>query len=510
MSFLASLRALGGSRGRLAEALAAAPGFIAPAKLVLAEVPGMGLGVVAAEPLAAGEAGSSVRSFIHSFIYALLCHTPLRTAQFASSTICATALAPLSDASSSSSTDALLSTARCSGFSRWYQGRDRTFFSRSPRTRSWPRRWRRKASKAQPSWCVFAAQVAASSMTCPSQPLHVMLALHLVFEAGNPAAAGHAYAASLPAPDAPALWPAEALAALAGTRTHGRVMARRGFVATVHQALFGDGGALPRERFAWALAVVLSRALSGTGAPYTLARACSGHSEPCRRRYGCALLRRRCRRVCGHCAAAARPRRAAVSVVRRIGAGLCNDRTLRLYGFATSRNPHDAALLPPPWPAPSADDPMRLHKAHWLSRDDVAAAAGSGTVWLSAEADASPVPVRGAGDGEALLAALRVMHAAPDDLPSLPPLPPPPLDASRPLSARNEAAARDSLARAARSALSRYPSTLEQTERALTKPDATTAAPEPAAAVRLRAALAVRAGEQRALNAVLRCAESQP
>ena len=97
-----------------------------------------------------------------------------------------------------------------------------------------------------------------------------MLALHLVFEAGNPAAAGHAYAASLPAPDAPALWPAEALAALAGTRTHGRVMARRGFVATVHQALFGDGGALPRERFAWALAVVLSRALSGSGAPYTL------------------------------------------------------------------------------------------------------------------------------------------------------------------------------------------------------------------------------------------------
>jgi hypothetical protein len=56
MSFLASLRALGGARGRLAEALAAAPGFVAPAKLSLAEVPGMGLGVVAAEPLAAGEA----------------------------------------------------------------------------------------------------------------------------------------------------------------------------------------------------------------------------------------------------------------------------------------------------------------------------------------------------------------------------------------------------------------------------------------------------------------------
>ena len=56
MSFLASLRALGGARGRLAEALVAAPGFVAPAKLALAEVPGMGLGVVAAEPLASGEA----------------------------------------------------------------------------------------------------------------------------------------------------------------------------------------------------------------------------------------------------------------------------------------------------------------------------------------------------------------------------------------------------------------------------------------------------------------------
>jgi hypothetical protein len=55
MSFLASLRALGGARGRLADALAAAPGFAAPAKLRLEEVSGMGLGVVAAEPLSAGE-----------------------------------------------------------------------------------------------------------------------------------------------------------------------------------------------------------------------------------------------------------------------------------------------------------------------------------------------------------------------------------------------------------------------------------------------------------------------
>ena len=340
------------------------------------------------------------------------------------------------------------------------------------------------------------------------QPLHVTLALHLVFESGNPAAAGHAYAASLPAPDAPALWPAEALVALAGTRTHGRVLARRGFVATVHQALFGDGSALPRERFAWALAVVLSRALSGTGAPYTLVPALDilNHADV-------ATVAHSFDAAAGEFVVTAlRPHARGEQLFLSYGAGLCNDRTLRLYGFATPRNPHDAALLPPPWPAPSADDPMRLHKAHWLSRDDVVPAASGPAVWWSAEADAAPVPVRGSGDGEALLAALRVMHAAPEDLPSLPPMPPPPLDASRPLSARNEAAARDSLARAARSALSRYPSTLEQTERALNEPGGaiTKDSAEPAAAVRLRAALAVRAGEQRALDAVLRCAEPQP
>ena len=338
------------------------------------------------------------------------------------------------------------------------------------------------------------------------QPLHVTLALHLVFEAGNPAAAGHAYAASLPAPDAPALWPAEALAALAGTRTHGRVLARRGFVATVHQALFGDSSALPRERFAWALAVVLSRALSGTGAPYTLVPALDilNHADV-------ATVAHSFDAAAGEFVVTAlRPHARGEQLFLSYGAGLCNDRTLRLYGFATPHNPHDAALLPPPWPAPSADDPMRLHKAHWLSRDDVTPAAGPpSAAWWSAEADAAPVPVRGGGDGEALLAALRVMHAAPEDLPSVPRMPPPPLDASRPLSARNEGAARDSLARAARSAMSRYPSTLEQTERALNEP-ATKDSAEPATAVRLRAALAVRAGEQRALAAVLQCAESQP
>ena len=72
-------------------------------------------------------------------------------------------------------------------------------------------------------------------------------------------------------PDVPALWPPEALAALAGTRTHAAAAARRAFVGSVHGALFGaGGGGVTRERFGWALAVILSRALSGVGAPYTL------------------------------------------------------------------------------------------------------------------------------------------------------------------------------------------------------------------------------------------------
>jgi hypothetical protein len=84
------------------------------------------------------------------------------------------------------------------------------------------------------------------------------------------------------------------------------------------------------------------------------------------------------------------------------------------------------------------------------------------------------------------------------------------VDATRPLSARNEAAARASLARAARAALARYPSTLKQTERALADATAAAAAADAgadaAASERLAAALTVRAGEQRALAAVLRAA----
>ena len=149
MSFLASLRALGGARGRLADALAGAPDFVAPSKLRVEEVAGTGLGVVAAEPLRAGETVLRVpRSLWHPF-----------------------------------SAEHALAQARAKA---------PPFVARCEQ---------------------LAAQMAAQGVAGAAKlPLHVSLALHLLFEAGNAASAGHAYAASLPAPDAPALWPPEALA----------------------------------------------------------------------------------------------------------------------------------------------------------------------------------------------------------------------------------------------------------------------------------------------------------
>jgi hypothetical protein len=184
-------------------------------------------------------------------------------------------------------------------------------------------------------------------------------------------------------------------------------------------------------------------------------------------------------------------------------------------GFAVDNNPHDVALLPPPWPARCADDPLGALKARLLQRSDVAPASaeaqqqqqGAAAAWWGADADAAPLPVRSGADAAALLATLRVMHAAPEDLTadaaaqaaagSLPPL-----DATRPLSSRNEAAARTSLRSAARAALSRYPSTLAQTERALQLQQLD----EPGAG-RTAAALRVRAGEQRALQALAAAAD---
>ena len=88
------------------------------------------------------------------------------------------------------------------------------------------------------------------------------------------------------------------------------------------------------------------------------------------------------------------------------------------------------------------------------------------------------------------------MHATPEEVPGGTDATA--LDAAAPLSARNEAAARGTLAAVARAALRRYPTPPPETERLLSLPDTPP---------RRRAALAVRAGEQRALTEVLAVAE---
>ena len=376
---------------------------------------------------------------------------------------------------------------------------------------------------------------------------------------GSPGAGGYAYVATLPTPDVPALWPPEALAALSGTRTHSAAASRRAFVTAVHTSLFGDGGGgIPYERFSWALSQILSRALSGPGAPYGLVPVLDALNHSVEPSCACVALAR-CARRCVPRAqllvarrhgfdggagefvvTALRPHAPGEQLYISYGSHLCNDRLLRLYGaaaarrtvlaggnswqtlapgFTTDGNPHDAALLPPPWPARRPDDPLTALKARTLQRADVAPvphvstgeppshpAMGSppaaGRTWWSEDVDAAPLPVRGSADAGALLAMLRVMHATEEDLSSGDAAAGPRtvLDGTRPLSARNEAAARESLHAAARAALARYPSTLEQTEVAL--PDHGTRARD-AAAARLVAALRVRAGEQRALTALL-------
>ena len=132
MPFLASLRALGGARGRLAEALAAAPGFTAPAKLALAEVPGMGLGLVAAEPLAAGESVLRVPQALWRPFSAEHALEQARTRCVPRHEYLAVAYAGTIHFAAPVERRPSLSVSSSS-----------------------PRRWLRKASKAQPSWCVL-------------------------------------------------------------------------------------------------------------------------------------------------------------------------------------------------------------------------------------------------------------------------------------------------------------------------------------------------------------------
>ena len=131
------------------------------------------------------------------------------------------------------------------------------------------------AAKAKaPAFVDHAAKVAAS-MGAPELATHAALALHVLFELGDPRSEGFAYLATLPglagkaSPSVPLLWTPTQVATLRGTPTHGRVLRRAKFVSDAHAALFpGGGGGVPLEKFAWALSSVLSRASSGDRMPY--------------------------------------------------------------------------------------------------------------------------------------------------------------------------------------------------------------------------------------------------
>ena len=113
-------------------------------------------------------------------------------------------------------------------------------------------------------------------MGAPELATHATLALHVLFELGDPRSEGFAYLATLPglagkaSPSVPLLWTPTQVATLRGTPTHGRVLRRAKFVSDAHAALFGSGGGggVPLEKFAWALSSVLSRAASGDRMPY--------------------------------------------------------------------------------------------------------------------------------------------------------------------------------------------------------------------------------------------------
>ena len=304
-----------------------------------------------------------------------------------------------------------------------------------------------------PPLCAALERVATQSGSA-RLPETVALALHVLLSSQT-----EPYAATLSAPDSPLLWPAgePALAALAGTRSAASVADRRSFVASLHASL---GLALPASLLASALALVLSRALSGGGTPLTLVP-------------GLDLLNHASPAGCSHRFDAERGE-FTVTTARAHEAGeelcisyglLCNDASLRLYGFTQPHCELDAALLPPPWPSPPSEAPelARRRRGALVRPEVVSAAASESGCWWDAATDASPIPVSSAVDGAALMAVLRVMHAPAAELGQEGTL----LDARRPLGPVSEAAARASLQAAVAKALSRYPTSLGETEAAL-------------------------------------------
>jgi hypothetical protein len=200
---------------------------------------------------------------------------------------------------------------------------------------------------------------------------HALFALHLLFELGDDSSSARPYLATLPSllggargePSVPALWSPEQIATLRGTPTHAAVLKRAKFIAATHAALFpvnpenGQGPAVSLERYAWATATVLSRATRGEGTPYTLMPCADLLNHGAGARANCVL---------GASRAAAQGfgrgrgedgtstgawEEVVVTCSRDVARGeqllisygddACNDKLLRLYGFAVADNPND-------------------------------------------------------------------------------------------------------------------------------------------------------------------------
>jgi hypothetical protein len=321
----------------------------------------------------------------------------------------------------------------------------------------------------------------------------VCLALQLLFER---AGGGRPFAATLPVPDVPLLtWSSDDLAALAGTRTQAAVLARREFVRALHDSVFGSQSQVSVAQLSWALATITSRALSDPRAPMTLCPVLdlTNHSPDasCLHSYDADTR--------SFVLNAIRDHEPGDEVTISYGT-LDNCRLLRLYGFTEHSNAvASPAMLPPPWPQPRPDDPLRAKKLRMLRRHDVASGpARAGPVagqcwWWDAEADGRPVNVTGPADAHPLLAVLRVMHLTPGDVAAGDVM-----VATRPVSAGNEAAVRSSMQAAVQAALDAYP-TLQQAEDVLAQHAAGRASAPP----RLLHACRIVAGEASTLRSLL-------
>lgn len=415
--FLASLSSLGAHHAPVADWLRSVTSFISPHQLVAAKLPGFGVGLVAAERVAAGDVVLRVPHSVWSPVSA------------------ATAVA----------------TAR------------------------------RRAPALLARADAAAASLGGAPSSASALPAHVALSLSLLFD-------DHPFWGSLPSPpDVPSLWPDSVRAALlAGTRVLPRAAARAALVDALHAALFGppveSGGAsrgappsqppppvgVSKHALAAALATIASRALSGPECPYTfvpcldllnhaeapscehsfdtpseafVVTALRDHSPGEQARAG--LIYQTRPRLFFHSKFFSLPIFCFIfQVFIKYGQSACNDTLLRLYGFVTDPNPHDSFLLPPPWPAPRADDPLRATKLLLLRDKDAGSSIDGATLshpppmggdgggggeggggsgvgecfWWSRDRDGAHIPARGGCDAPPLLAALRVMHLEVTDL----------------------------------------------------------------------------------------------